>query len=1326
VTENAYVHAVHLLPGWGEFAYDPILAKGYKPYKDASDTWVKPIDATSWVNMTYRTLKNDDTLELYDGTTSDVIKTISLLKEEFPNVDTIVIPIALFVDTSDVTSAKIYATSAYAPMGGFSPYEWVVSGLTPCTTGLPTLTDRPGTIYRKVFGGTPSDGSLVRCVAYLKELGYRIVLSPQINIDYSGYPRREEFGLPDTDFTASGDIFGDMNSSVSSFLGSAATSDFTLDSENSTVTYSGSVLDFTYRRWVLHYAHLAVLMGGVDLFVVGTGLSGLDKLRGTSWSDAGTTSSSVVTWDSPWISGMITLASDVRSIFDAAGYTKNTSTKKNLITYSVDCHTYMGSQYDNVDGVFPVLDELYMSDNIDYVSINWWFPYSDWTTGTGGLDYTNWTTAVPTTWPVTDPSTIGFGLTGTPELKTQSYLAAGIEGGEYFNYWYGQSLRTITYDPNDASSYISKPEARRLSQTRLPYEATHLLYAGKRFRTWWKSYHYATYRDSSGAVTAQGSPTKWVPSTKPIIFLEYGCPSNDKASNDPSVWYQHNIAEDSSHSSMLYATGYDTVRTSPGTVLSVPWGALTKCDPQLDASSIFIESYGVLLITDGGVLYGCGYNGDYYRLYCNVKKQGTLTGYTYKVYDTTEYVTNLMKLSDSTDWVSAALNTYGIAALNSSGELYLRGANYTTSSPFLLKKWVQPSDWVYYISVASYSKDSELLWATGWLRYKSSTTITALHFGEASGATGGWALSSDGELIYVDFTTNYFDRLGATYASGLGANNAPRLINLTRSGSQGTAVIGASGYLVAPNPTPYAGYGSSIIPNPMGQMSDSIAFGRIYAGAFIAICGTVGPRWYLTDSLTNSEHTYVKGRFLCKSTNDIVAVILLSSEGKVYTIFTTDVTLSGNNGYGLADGDYTANTAYEWVLPRGVKATDISVSVTGPAVAVMTEFGDVYVSGGYPFSGCQLMIPEGGYFSNYSYDDIQIPIKAFGKWSVACMGDNMSYWYAKRRKGYTGTAPWSTWKYLGDTYYYPKQDRELQKLVLKTFYEYMSGNNESVDDVSLVDLTFSAVVGHDVRPFPNGFPGRLDLWEDCPSYAVGYWINGKTDVDYVDPFSDIMSSTIMAFKENLIFPEPVSIGAKGGPRFAVDISAAGSAEEQRVSRWTYPLYQYDLTNSVQILEQLQVVTTVYLIARGSQYGFRFKDPQDHTSSAISGQVIADISATDQYIGTGDASTLVFQLQKAYTYCGYTFYRPIYKPISGTVLVSLDGVATTSGWSVDTATGKITFTTAPASGVLIYAGYKFHVPVRFDMSNGLYQNTYDGFNSGSFPATLVELRPNDWE
>ena len=64
-----------------------------------------------------------------------------------------------------------------------------------------------------------------------------------------------------------------------------------------------------------------------------------------------------------------------------------------------------------------------------------------------------------------------------------------------------------------------------------------------------------------------------------------------------------------------------------------------------------------------------------------------------------------------------------------------------------------------------------------------------------------------------------------------------------------------------------------------------------------------------------------------------------------------------------------------------------------------------------------------------------------------------------------------------------------------------------------------------------------------------------------------------------------------------------------------------------------------------------------------------------------------------------FRSAISKPVSGTVLVALDGVAQTetTDFIVDPTTGIVTFVPGrePASGVQVTVGFEFDVPVRFD-------------------------------
>jgi uncharacterized protein (TIGR02217 family) len=111
---------------------------------------------------------------------------------------------------------------------------------------------------------------------------------------------------------------------------------------------------------------------------------------------------------------------------------------------------------------------------------------------------------------------------------------------------------------------------------------------------------------------------------------------------------------------------------------------------------------------------------------------------------------------------------------------------------------------------------------------------------------------------------------------------------------------------------------------------------------------------------------------------------------------------------------------------------------------------------------------------------------------------------------------------------------------------------------------------------------------------------------------------------------------------------------------------------------------------------------------------------DQVIGTGDGETTVFALTKAYGTAPHIYQRRIEKPVAGTIRVALGGAEQFNGWSVDPATGIVTFDAAPESDVSITAGYQFDVPVRFD--SDLMDVTLDIERLGSITSIpLVELR-----
>ncbi|PPB79759.1 uncharacterized protein (TIGR02217 family) [Albidovulum inexpectatum] len=206
----------------------------------------------------------------------------------------------------------------------------------------------------------------------------------------------------------------------------------------------------------------------------------------------------------------------------------------------------------------------------------------------------------------------------------------------------------------------------------------------------------------------------------------------------------------------------------------------------------------------------------------------------------------------------------------------------------------------------------------------------------------------------------------------------------------------------------------------------------------------------------------------------------------------------------------------------------------------------------------------------------------------------------------------------------------------------------------------------------------------------------------------------MAFDE-VRFPDAISRGARGGPERRTQVVELASGDEERNASWANSRRRYDVSYGIRHADDLAAVVAFFEARNGRLYGFRFKDWADY-KSCLPSQTPA---ATDQQIGTGDGSTKAFQLVKRYTSGSRTWTRVITKPVAGTVTVAVDG-ATASGWSVDTTTGVVTFTSAPASGAVITAGFEFDVPVRFDTDT--LDLTLDIERLGSIPSIpLVEVR-----
>jgi len=207
----------------------------------------------------------------------------------------------------------------------------------------------------------------------------------------------------------------------------------------------------------------------------------------------------------------------------------------------------------------------------------------------------------------------------------------------------------------------------------------------------------------------------------------------------------------------------------------------------------------------------------------------------------------------------------------------------------------------------------------------------------------------------------------------------------------------------------------------------------------------------------------------------------------------------------------------------------------------------------------------------------------------------------------------------------------------------------------------------------------------------------------------------VAFHE-IRFPDNISRGARGGPERRTQIVELSSGDEERNASWANSRRRYDAAYGVRRADDLAAVVAFFEARNGRLYGFRWRDWGDYKSCLPSGTP----AATDQNIGTGDGATTAFQLVKTYASGAQIWSRTITKPVSGTVVVAIGGIVQTSGWSIDIATGLITFTTAPVNGAAITAGFEFDVPVRFDTDR--LDVTHDIERLGSITSIpLIEVR-----
>jgi hypothetical protein len=418
------IRAVNVIPGAGEFVYDPIpRVRLVSPGVTASENTHVAAGISDW------TVSIDE------------------LQALCPNLETVQLVIAWFGDDLRCGHCTV-APRTEGTVRNVSGTVWSVAGLTRAEAQVSSMHEG-GLAY----GGTPSDASVLAAIADLKARGLKVTLYPLMMMDI---PADNPMGQPA--YPWRGRITCDPAPGA-------------VGSPDGTGTAAAQVAAFVpgYRDFILHYAGLAVEAGGVDALIVGTEMKALNAVRGADDTF-------------PFVEALVTLADDVRSVVGPDC----------LLTYAADWSEVTGYQPGGGAKFFH-LDPLWASDAIDAVAIDNYMPIADWRDGTDHADAGDWDSI--------------YGL---------DYLRAGIAGRDGYDWYYAD-------------------EADRLDGVRSPIGddayGEPWVWRFKDLQSWWLNEHH----DRPGGVRS-GTPTDWVPGSKPIWFTEIGCGAVDKGANQPSAF----------------------------------------------------------------------------------------------------------------------------------------------------------------------------------------------------------------------------------------------------------------------------------------------------------------------------------------------------------------------------------------------------------------------------------------------------------------------------------------------------------------------------------------------------------------------------------------------------------------------------------------------------------------------------------------------------------------------------------------------------------------------------------------------------------------------
>ncbi|MES1201784.1 MAG: glycoside hydrolase/phage tail family protein [Pseudomonadota bacterium] len=416
---------------------------------------------------------------------ANLLVSLDQLAADFPNCDSVLLVVA-WVGNDLRCGEGLIKPGVEIAEKETTPLTWRAGGVARADAHL--ISQHEGA---PAYGGTPADATVIQAVQALKARGYKVGLYPFVLMDVPA-----DNVLPDpygADAQAAYPWRGRIT--LDPAPGQVGSPDKTSGATAQIATFFGSAAasDFAIDGEDVSYTgpdewsyrrfilHMAKLADAAG--GVDVFLLG-SELRGvTTARDSAT--------HFPALGALKTLAADVRGVLGG----------ETLITYSADWTEYRGHQpADGSGDVFFHLDPLWADAHIDVVGVDFYPPLTDWRDGTTHLD-----------------------ADLAADVHDPAYLASRIEAGEDYDWYYAS-------------------DADRDAQARTPitdgaYDEP-WVYRAKDVRSFWANAHH-----DRPAGVRNVSPTAWIPRSKPVWFMELGCPAVDKGANAPNLFIDPKSSE---------------------------------------------------------------------------------------------------------------------------------------------------------------------------------------------------------------------------------------------------------------------------------------------------------------------------------------------------------------------------------------------------------------------------------------------------------------------------------------------------------------------------------------------------------------------------------------------------------------------------------------------------------------------------------------------------------------------------------------------------------------------------------------------------------------